>query len=219
MLFEHMTSARLATLAGAWVVLICPSFLKADEIEVQFAATISMTTAPDLYVGESFTGEFTYSTTDPLETSIGGVNSYALVSSEDSLSVSVASLNLSFALPPSGATAIVGQAPVYFDTNPNQNYFAIQDFSNPGMSIQLVGDPNFFSSDALPDPFNAFDITLGSSPGLTSNVGFDFGGYATEGDLTQISTVPEPRELEVACLGMASIFGLFLRRSLTASRS
>ena len=98
--------------------------LKADEVVVQFVSTFS--TGP--FRGETLLGGFSYSTTDPLETSINGVNSYALSSPEDSLFLSFGGVKIPFPL--SGATAIVAQALVSFDNDPNQDYFAIQDFSD-----------------------------------------------------------------------------------------
>lgn len=224
-----MKFRRLATPAAIAVVLVCASSLTADTIGVQFGGTITTTNAPGISVGESFSGGFTYTTTDPLETSIAGLNSYAMVSPEDSVFVSVGGLDLSLAQPLSGVTAIVGQGPLSIDTNPDQDFFAIQSFSSPGttsvgISIQLIGDLNFLSSGALPDPFNAADVTLGGGSGLTSSIGFDFtdaknNSYTVEGEITQISTVPEPRGLGLASLGVLALALLAFRRSAEKSPS
>ena len=208
-----MESSRLATLAAASVItLICASSLKADEIEVQFTATFS--TGP--FRGESLSSGFSYSTTDPLETSIDGVNTYALSSPEDNAFLSFGGLK--FAIPLSGATAIVAQAPVSFDTNPNQDYFAIQDFSDLGFSIQLVGDLNFLSSGALPDPFNAGDVMLGPGAGLTSVIGAVIDGKTIDTDITEISSAAEPRGPGWV-LGAVALLIPFFRRSFIVSRS
>ncbi len=185
---------------------VCACALKADTIEIQFTGTISSSNAPDISVGESFSGEFTYSTTDPLDVSIGGQSTYSLTSPEDSESVSVGSFNL-LLQPLTGLHAFVSPGA--------SSYFLTQDFAMPGISIALYGGSDFLSSQALPDPLNTADITGG-------NIGFGFSeddiNYSVQGNITQVSTAPEPRGV-AGCLGIVALIGLLFRRSVIVSRS
>ncbi len=185
--------------------LICAAMLPADEIEVQFSGLITSTDAPGMYVGESFSGGFAYSTTDPFDVSIGGQSTYSLTSPEDTEFVSVGSFSLSLQ-PLAGVDAFVSPGA--------SSYFLTQDFVTPGapgISIAFYGGSDFLSSQALPDPFNAADITGG-------NIGFGFSddnvAYSVQGNITQVSTAPEPRWLGCVCLGIFSLVGLLFRRSL-----
>jgi hypothetical protein len=205
-----MKFCRLA--ASALVVLaasVCASALKADTIEIQFSGTISGTNAPGISVGESFSGEFTYSTTDPFDVSIGGQSTYSLASPEDSESVSAGSFTL-LLQPLTGVDAFVSPGAA--------SYFLTQDFvtpGTPGISIAFFGGSDFLSSQALPDPINAADITGGS-------IGFGFSednvAYSVQGDITQVSNAPEPRGV-AGCLGIVALIGLLFRKSIMVARS
>jgi hypothetical protein len=234
-----MKFCRSATLALAAVTaLSCASPIRADIVEVDFTGTIYATNTPGISAGESFSGSFSYSTADTFEGSSGGLDSYLLSSPEDSLSVSVAGSTLSLGEPLAGVTALVGLGPLSFDSNPDQDYFAIEAASNAGtvstsfdipgynfagLSVQLVGGLSFLSSDALPDPFNTSDVTLGLGAGSVDSIlSFDFTDanndvYYTAGYITEISpvisAVPEPRSLGLACLGFVALALLLFRRS------
>ncbi|HEY2123057.1 MAG TPA: hypothetical protein VGH07_05640, partial [Chthoniobacterales bacterium] len=142
----------LAVAASVALVWICSA--KADEVEVQFSGVITSTNAPGLFTGEGFSGGFSYSTTDPFLTSAFGLTDYSLVSPEDGLFVSAGGLDASVAPPANVLTAVVGQGPLSFDPDPAQAYFSIQSFSSGTVSIQLIGNSNFLTSDALPDPLS-----------------------------------------------------------------
>ena len=234
---SHMKSCRLATLAWAAVAAFsCASSAMADLVAVNFAGTIYATNTPGISVGDSFSGGFSYSTTDAFAGLSGGLYSYLLTSPGDSLSVSVGGSTLSLGNPLAGLSALVGLGPLSFDSNPNQDYFAVEAASNAGtvstsfaipgynfagLSVELVGDLNFLSSGALPNPFNTSDVTFGFGSGsVASDVNFDFADakgdvYYTVGEITQVSTVsavPEPRTLGLACLAIVAVALLFRRR-------
>jgi hypothetical protein len=206
-----MKFCRLAT--SALIVLaafVCAGALNADTIEIQFAGTISGSNAPEISVGESFSGEFTYSTTDPFDVSIGGQSTYSLTSAEDSESVSVGSFAL-LLQPLTGVHAFVSPGA--------SSYFLTQDFVTPGnsgISVAFYGGSDFLSSQALPDPLNTADITGG-------NIGFAFSednvSYSVQGNITQVSTAPEPRGVAGCCVGIVALLGLFFRKSTIVSRS
>ena len=205
-----MKFARYGTfLAALLIALICALSAKADEIEVQFSGALTNTGgAPGLSVGESFTGEFSYSTTDPLDVSIGGQSTYSLTSPEDSESVSVGSFNL-LLQPLTGVHAFV---------SPGGEYFLTQDLvapGTPGISISFNGGPGFLPSEALPDPLNTSEITSGSISFTFSQDSVD---YAVGGNITQVSTVPEPRGLGWICFAIATLV-VMLRRRVIVSRS
>jgi hypothetical protein len=231
---------RLATLACATAAAFSfASPARADIIEVDFSGLIFATNTPGISGGDSFSGSFTYSTIDPFEGSSGGLESYLLTAPEDSLSLSVDGSTLSLGQPLSGVTALVGLAPLTSDPNPHQDYFAVEagssagtvstsfdipGYSFAGLSVQLVGSPTFLSSGALPDPFNASDVTLGLVPGALYNsvVSLDFTDsngdvYYTSGDIQEISAtispVPEPRGLSLACLGIVALAFVLFRRT------
>jgi hypothetical protein len=199
-----MKFARWGTLAAASVfTFICASSLKADEIDVQFSGVITNTdgTPPGIFVGEAFTGAFSYSTTDPFDVSIGGQSTYSLTSPEDSESLSVGSFGLSLQ-PLTGVDAFVSPG--------TSSYFLTQDFETPGISIAFYGDSDFLSSQALPDPFN----TAGFTGGV---IGFNFSednvDYLVEGNITQVSNVPESGGLSSICFAALPVgFFLFRRR-------
>lgn len=213
-----MGFTRLALIAAAAFTLNFGSSLRADEIYVQFSGTISLTDVPGEFVGETFSGGFSYSTTDPFVVTVDGLSEYSLVSPLDSAFGSVGGLSV-FIAPPDGLTATLGQGPLIIDSDPNQDYFSIQTASGPArrISIQMLGDLNFLSSSSLPDPFNAGHVTLGPES-LPTSVGFFFGGYSAEGDITEISTVPEPRGVAWV-LGILALIALGYRCSVTVSRS
>lgn len=200
-----MKAARIATLAAASIAawISVPS-VQADEIDVQFSGVITNTDgAPGINVDDSFTGEFSYSTTDPFDVSVAGQSTYSLTSPEDSESVSVGSFNLALQ-PLSGINAFVSPG--------TSSYFLTQDFAPPGtpaISISFYGGSDFLSSQALPDPLNTSAITSG-------NIGFGFSeddiDYSVEGSITQVSTVPEPSGLGPLCLATAPLILLLFRR-------
>ncbi|MGP0071102.1 MAG: hypothetical protein ACLPWF_04115 [Bryobacteraceae bacterium] len=196
-----MKSARLTalTLASA-AALLCSSAAQADQIEVQFSGVITNAGgAPGISVGETFTGGFSYSAADPLDVSIGGQSTYSLTSPPDNEFVSVGALDLSIQ-PLTGVHAVVAPGAASF--------FSIQDFSNPGISITLNGGSSFLSSQALPDPLLTADVTSGS-------IGFQFSqdsvNYIVDGNITQVSNVPEPRGSVLACLGILALVFLLSR--------
>jgi hypothetical protein len=192
----------------------------ADQINVQFSGIINLSSAAGVEVGESFSGGFSYSTNDLFETSVDGLYEYSMVSSEDSLFVSVGGLEVSLAPPVNGMTINVGQGPVFIDPNPDQDYFSIQTSSTSAsrISIQLLGDLAFLSSSALPDPFNAGDITLGPES-LPSSVSIFFGSSSASGNITEISTVPEPRGMAWVGLAMLALAAWVSQRWSILSRS
>jgi hypothetical protein len=206
MKFCRLTTSALVVLAAS----VCAGALRADTIEIQFAGTISGSNAPGISVGESFSGEFTYSTTDPFDVSIGGQSTYSLTSPEDSESVSVGSFNL-LLQPLPGVHAFVSPGA--------SSYFLTQDFfthGTSGISVAFYGGSDFLSSQALPDPLNTADFTGGS-------IGFGFSednvDYSVQGNITQVSTAPEPRGVAECCLGIVALIGLLFRRSIIVSRS
>ena len=192
------------------VVLVCSSKLNADEIQVQFSGAVTDSGGvPGWYVGETFTGEFSYSTTDPFDVSVDGQSTYSLTSPEDSESVSVGSFNL-LLQPLTGLHAFVSPG--------TSSYFLTQDFAAPGtpyMSLAFYGGSGFLSSQALPDPLNTAAITAG-------NIAFGFSennvAYGVQGNITQVSTTPEPRSV-VWVLGMLALVALAFRRSFKAFQS
>ena len=205
-----MKSIRFGIFAAALATLLsyAPA-VKADEIEVQFSGVITNTDgAPGMFVGEGFTGGFSYSTSDPFDVSIDGQSTYSLTSPEDNEFVSVGSFSLSLQ-PLSGVNAFVAPGP--------SSYFLTQDFvtpGTPGISISFYGGSDFLSSQALPDPLNTLDITSG-------NIGFSFSqddaDYSVEGNITQVSAASEPH-------GLVLVFGftvlvLLYRRPFIFSRS
>ena len=215
------------------IAINCASSARADTVEVNFAGLIYANNTPGISTGEMFSGSFSYSTTDTFEGSSGGRNTDP--SSDDSLSVSVGGSTLSLGQLLFGVTALVGLGPLSFDSNPNQDYFAVEGGSSAGtvsttfdvpgyeyagLSVQLVGGLNFLSSDALPDPLNTSDVTLGLVSGsIDSVVSFDFedaendvfytSGYITE--ISAVSAVPEPHGVSLACLGMVALALLLFR--------
>jgi hypothetical protein len=242
--FNRMKFYRFATLAWAAVALFSSaSLVRADTVEVNFNGLIYATNTPGISAGDSFSGSFSYSTSDPFEGSSGGLDTYLLTSPEDGLSVSVDGSTLSLGQPLSGVTAIIGLAPLSFDSNPHQDYFAVEGGSSAGtvstsfdlpgyayagLSVQLVGAPSFLSPGALPDPLNTSDVTLGLVSGaINSVVSFDFEDansdvYFTAGYITELSAgvsasaVPEPHGLGLACLGIVALALLLFRRSAVA---
>ena len=62
---------------------------KADEIEVQFSGVVTDSNGPAVSVGDSFSGYFTYSSSDPFDILFLGQYEYSLTSPEDSQFVSV----------------------------------------------------------------------------------------------------------------------------------
>jgi hypothetical protein len=228
-------SGLTSLVVSAGIVLSCISSAKADTIAVQFAGTVFVSDTPGITSGESFSGGFSYSTTDTLEGSSNGLNSFDLASPEDSLFVSIGGSTVSLGQPVSGVTALVGLAPLTFDSDPKQDYFAIESdstsgtvstsFDIPGLdfdgvSIQLIGDANFLSSNALPDPFDTGDVFFGlDTNGLSSSITLDFADanndvFFTVGQVTEVteSAVPEPHGLSLACLPSFAIALLFFRR-------
>jgi hypothetical protein len=203
-----MKAARFVTFAtAALVTLICASRLHADQIEVLFSGVISGSNAPGIDVGESFTGGFSYSTTDPFDVSVDGQSTYSLTSPEDFESVSVGSFNLSLQ-PLPGVDAFVSPGA--------SSYFLTQDFvtpGTPGISIAFNGGSDFLSSQALPDPLNTAAITGGT-------IGFTFSednvDYSVQGNITNVFTTPEPGGAGLAIVALAV---LIFRRSLIVSRS
>jgi hypothetical protein len=216
-----MEFSRFATWATVLAVtLICASLANADQINVRFSGIINLSNAPGVVVGESFSGGFSYSTNDLFETSVDGLYEYSMVSPEDSLFVSVGGLEVSLAPPVNGMTIDVGQGPVFIDPNPDQDYFSIQTSSTSAsrISIQLLGDLAFLTSSALPDPFNAGDVTLGPES-LPSSVSIFFGPTSAGGNITEISTVPEPRGMAWVGLALLALAAVVSRRSSILSRS
>ncbi len=241
-----MKPSRLPSLVvSAAVALSCVSSARADIIEVQFTGTISATNTPGITDGESFSGGFTYSTGDTFEGTSNGLNSFDLTSPEDSLFLSIGGSTVSLGEPLNGVTALVGLAPLSFDSNPNQDYFTVQSDSTAGtvstsfglpgehfsgLSAQLIGDTNFLTSGALPDPFDTGDVLLGlGSSGLSSSVTLNFADanndvFFTVGEITGVSAisesaVPEPRGLSLACLAIVALALLLFRRSAGTSSS
>jgi hypothetical protein len=231
-----MNHFRLECLIVSAAILVsCISSARADTIDVQFGGTIFVSNTPGITPGESFSGGFSYSTTDPFEGSSNGLNSFNLASPEDSLFVSIGGSSVSLGQPLSGVTTLVGLAPLTFDSDPNQDYFAIESdstsgtvstsFDIPGLdfdgvSIQLIGDTSFLRSNALPDPFDTGDVIFGlDTNGLSSSITLDFADannnvFFTVGQITEVteSAVPEPRGLSLACLPSFAMALLFFRR-------
>lgn len=200
-----MKSDRVATRAAVLASLLCVAkLLSADTVTVQFAGVVTQSSGPAVYAGESFSGGFTYSTTDPFMVAVGGQSEYLLTSPDDSKFVSVGTFSLVHQ-PLTGVYAIVVPGPT--------SCFFTQDFVVPGatgISLQFCGGPNFAGSGALPDPFNVQDFTFG-------DIGFVFSAddvsYSVQGDITEVSTVPEPRGLGFACLVILPLAVLRLRRA------
>jgi hypothetical protein len=229
---------RIAAIAASAMVLCTAFSLRADTVEVYFSGTIYLTDTPGISTGQTFSGGFSYSTTDTFEGSSGGLSSYSLTSPEDTLFFSVGGSTVTLGTPLSGVTANVGLAPLSFDPDPDQDYFAIEADSNAGtvltnfdipgyqfagLSAQLIGNTNFLSSDALPDPFNTSDVTFGLGSVFSSTTLYfsDQKGdvYFSVGEITQISTTPEPRGAGLAALGIAALALLIFSGAATASRS
>jgi hypothetical protein len=84
-----MKIARFGALAVAVFAMVCASMVKADEIEVQFSGVVTDSSGPAVSVGDSFSGYFTYSASDPFDILFLGQSEYSLTSPEDSESVSV----------------------------------------------------------------------------------------------------------------------------------
>src|ERR1700722_9735389 len=235
-----MNHFRLECLIVSAALLVsCISSARADTIDVQFAGTIFVSNTPGITPGESFSGGFSYSTTDTFEGSSNGLNSFNLTSPEDSLFVSIGGLTVSLGQPVSGVTALVGLAPLSFDSDPTQDYFAVESDSSSGtvstsfdipgldfdgLSVQLIGDTNFLSSGALPDPFDTSDVLFGlDTNGLSSSITLNFADanddvFLTLGEITEVSAVtesavPEPHGLSLACLATVAMALLFFRRS------
>jgi len=203
-----MKFSRFSAIALAAGVIVSASMLKADEIEVQFSGVITNSSGPAVSVGDSFSGYFTYSTGDPLDIVFLGQSEYSLTSPEDSEFVSVDGIDVSLQ-PPTGVRAFV---------DPSTESFFTQDFVTPGtdgISLTFTGNSNFLTSGSLPDPFNAQDFTSG-------DIGFDFSlddvDYSVQGNITEVSSTPEPRGLGLACFAMLGAVLLF-RRRFKASRS
>ena len=232
-----MKLSRLSSLVVSAIALSCVASTKADTVEVTFSGTVSSSNTPGITSGESFSGGFTYSTADPFEGTSNGLNSFDLTSPGDSLFISIGGSIVSLGQPLSGVTALVGLAPLSFDSNPDQDYFTVQSDSTAGtvstsfdipgdrfsgLSAQLIGDTSFLTSGALPDPFDTGDVTLGDTSGLSSSITLNFADanndvFFTVGDITEVSAmsesaVPEPRGLSLACLAMVALALLFFRR-------
>jgi hypothetical protein len=234
-----MNHSRLKCLMVSAAFLVsCISSARADTIDVQFAGTIFVSNTPGITPGESFSGGFSYSTTDSFEGSSNGLNSFNLASAEDSLFVSIGGSTVSLGQPVSGVTTLVGLAPLTFDSDPNQDYFAIESDSSSGtvssnfdipgldfdgLSVQLIGDTNFLSSGALPDPIDTGDVIFGlDTSGLSSSITLNFADanndvFFTVGEINDVSAVtesavPEPHGLNLACMAPVAVALLFFRR-------
>jgi hypothetical protein len=160
-------------------------------------------------VGDSFSGYFTYSASDPFDILISGQSEYSLTSPEDSEFVSVDGINVTVQ-PLTGVHAFVV---------PSAESFFTQDFGTPGtpiISLTFSGNSDFLTSGSLPDPFNAQDFTSG-------NIGFDFSldnvDYSVQGNITGVSTVPEPRGIGLLCFGIVALALLLFRRLPIVSQS
>jgi hypothetical protein len=234
-----MKHSRWASLVvSAAVLLSYVASAKADTIEVQFSGTIFVSDTPGITSGESFSGGFTYSTTDTFEGSSNGLNSFNLTDPEDNLFVSIGGSTVSLGQPVSGVTALIGLAPLSFDSDPNQDYFAVESDSSSGtvstsfdipgvhfdgLSTQLIGNTNFLSSGALPDPFDTSDVIFGlDTNGLSSSITLNFADanndvLFTVGEITDVSAVtesavPEPHGSSLACLAIVALALLVFRR-------
>lgn len=191
------------------MAMVCASVVKAGEIEVQFSGVVTGSSGPAVSVGDSFSGYFTYSASDPFDILILGQSEYSLTSPEDSEFVSVDGINVTVQ-PLTGVHAFV---------EPSTESFFTQDFvtaGTPGISLSFSGNSDFLTSGSLPDPFNALDFTSG-------NIGFGFSldnvDYSVQGNITEVSTVPEPHGIGLLCFGSVALAVLILRRSLIVSRS
>jgi hypothetical protein len=241
-----MNPSRLPSLVvSAAVALSCYSLAKADIVEVQFTGIVSATNTPGITGGESFSGGFTYSTGDTFEGTSSGLNTFDLTSSDDSLFLTIGGSTISIGQPLNGVTALVGLAPLTFDSNPNQDYFSVQSDSTAGtvstsfdlpgdhfsgLSVQLIGSTNFLTSGALPNSFDTGDVTFGfGSPGLASSMTLNFADsshddFFTLGEITEVSAisesaVPEPRGLSLAGLAIMALALVFFRRPAGTSSS
>jgi hypothetical protein len=197
-----MKVARFGALAVAALVMVCASMVKADEIEVQFSGVVTNSNGPAVSVGDSFSGYFTYSAGDPFDILFLGQSEYSLTSPEDSEFVAVDGIDVTVH-PLTGVHAFVV---------PSTESFFTQDFvapGTPGISLTFSGNSDFLTSGSLPDPFKAQDFTSG-------NIGFGFSlddvDYSVQGNITQVSNVPEPRGSLPACVGILALVFL-LRRS------
>ena len=197
-----MEFARFRALVAAALAMGCVSMVKADEIEVQFSGAITDSSGPAVSVGDTFSGYFTYSSSDPFDILILGQSEYSLTSPEDSEFVSVDGIEVTVQ-PLTGVHAFVV---------PSTESFFTQDFvspGTPGISLTFSGNSDFLTSGSLPDPFNAQDITSG-------NIGFLFPlddvDYSVQGNITEVSAVPEPRGVGLLCFGIGAL-ALLLRRA------
>jgi hypothetical protein len=204
-----MKFARFGALAVTALAMAGASIVKADEIEVQFSGVVTDSNGPAVSVGDSFSGYFTYSSSDPFDVLLLGQSEYSLTSPEDSEFVSVDGIDVTVQ-PPTGVHAFVV---------PSTESFFTQDFGGPGtplISLTFSGNSDFLTSGSLPDPFNAQDFTSG-------NIGFDFSlgdvDYSVQGNITEVSAAPEPRGVSWACWGIVALIALVYRRSLRASLS
>jgi len=201
-----MKIARFGALAVAVFAMVCASMVKADEIEVQFSGVVTDSSGPAVSVGDSFSGYFTYSASDPFDILFLGQSEYSLTSPEDSESVSVDGIDVTVQ-PLTGVHGFVV---------PSTESFFTQDFvtpGTPGISLTFSGNSDFLTSGSLPDPFNAQDFTSG-------NIGFGFSlddvDYSVQGNITEVSTVPEPRGIGLLCFGAVAL-ALLLRRAHSLS--
>lgn len=209
-----MKSSRFSILSAVVVfAAIGTSPLKADEIEVLFSGVVTITTAPGVNVGDSFSGELIYSTDDPFEVLLGGQSEYSLLGPGNSESLSSGAYSVSLD-PPAGIADNI-----FID--PGLGCVFAQAFAPvgaPAMSLQFCGNSDFLTSGALPDPFDASDVILGNVAFPSSNAGFTVDGYFVDGYVTQVSTVPEPRGSPFV-FAFAVLAAVALRRRLMASRS
>lgn len=179
---------------------------KADEIEVQFSGVVTDSNGPAVSVGDSFSGYFTYSSSDPFDILFLGQYEYSLTSPEDSQFVSVDGIDVTVQ-PLTGVDAFAV---------PSTESFFTQDFAGPGtplISLTFSGNSDFLTSGSLPDPFNAQDFASG-------NIGFGFSlddvDYSVQGNISGVSTVPEPRGIGSLCFGIVAL-AVLLRRAHSRS--
>ncbi len=157
---------------------------------------------PFLNVGDGFTGGLSYSTTDRLTASGGGVYEYDLTTLGDVVFFSYST--------PFGPATLSSDVPlsvanIYLD--PALEEFAAVSGFNQGIfePVEPVfyGNSHFLSSGALPDPLHVGDITSGTVAFafLDTPIGYVESG---QGEITAVYLIPEPRDLGLA----AGIFAL-----------
>lgn len=212
--------------------VVSMSFGISANITVSYTGQIQFSNVPGVAVGTPFTGNFTYSTSDP----VLGVGSnyivYSLNDPSDSLFLSVAGFQFFVSASPN-LGMIVKNGPVnisipgdYLQVSQNSSSGTGNFSTNyPGLQFdqsgtQFVGGLSFLKSNAIPNPFNTAGLILGSQQVSTSasiflvdgslNV-FSFTGLISN---VQASTdTPETPTGVLVSMGIALLIAWLLTRA------